>query len=149
MITALHLVDPEQPVYEVRPMAQVVEQSLSGRWLNTTLLTAFALMSLLLSCIGIYGVVAFGVTQQTREFGVRLALGAGRIGIAAFVLRRGFTMAAIGSLFGLILAALLARAMSTMLYGVPSLDGRFRGGDRGVADGGPGRATSLPAAPRR
>ena len=122
VINAIHIVDPEQPVYDVRPMEQVVQSSLAGRWLNTTLLAAFALMSLLLSCIGVYGVVAFGVTQQTREFGVRLALGASRKGIAAFVLRRGFAMAAGGSVFGLVLAALLARAMSGMLFGVPAID---------------------------
>jgi len=122
IVNAIHAVDPEQPVYDARPLDEVIARSLSGRWLNTALLVSFALMSLLLSCIGVYGVVAFGVTQQTREFGVRLALGASRNGIAAFVLRRGLTMATAGSMAGLILAALLARAMSTMLYGVPALD---------------------------
>jgi predicted permease len=122
IVNAIHVVDPEQPVYDARPLEEVVERSLGARWLNTTLLIVFALMTLVLSCIGLYGVVAFGVTQQTREFGVRLALGASRGGIAAFVLRRGFMMAAVGSAFGLVLAALLARAMTGLLFGIPPLD---------------------------
>jgi predicted permease len=122
IVNAIHVVDPEQPVYDARPLAEVVERSLSARWLNTTLLVTFALMSLVLSCIGLYGVVAFGVAQQTREFGVRLALGASRSGIAVFVLRRGLAMAAIGSLFGLVLAVFVARAMTGMLFGIPALD---------------------------
>jgi putative ABC transport system permease protein len=122
IINAIHRVDPEQPVYDVRPLEDVVRSSLSGRWLNTTLLVTFALMSLVLSCIGLYGVVAFGVAQQTREFGVRLALGASRNGIAAFVVRRGVTMAAAGAGVGLVLAIMLARALNGMLFGVGTLD---------------------------
>ncbi len=74
------------------------------------------------SAIGVYGVIAFGVTRQRREFGIRLALGASRSGIATAVLWRGLTMAAIGVAVGLVLAAALTRGMSSMLFGVATTD---------------------------
>jgi putative ABC transport system permease protein len=122
VINAIHIVDPEQPVYDVQTLDKVVERSLSARWLNTTLLGAFALMTLTLSCIGLYGVVAFGVTQQMREFGVRLALGATRSGIAGLVLRRGVIMAIAGSIAGLALSIFVTRSMSSMLFGIHAFD---------------------------
>jgi putative ABC transport system permease protein len=122
IVNALHVVDPEQPVYDVRPLEEVVERSLSGRWLNTVVLTAFAVMSLALCCIGLYGVVAFGVAQQTREFGVRLALGASRRAIAASVLKRAMTVTGIGVAIGLVLAIALARSITSLLFGISAAD---------------------------
>jgi ABC-type antimicrobial peptide transport system permease subunit len=122
IVQAIRDVDPEQPVYDVRTMDDVVQRSLGQRWLNMILIGAFASISLVLCCIGVYGVIAFGVARQRREFGIRLALGASRRGIATLVLSRGLLLAAIGAVAGLAMAALLARSMSSMLYGVNAND---------------------------
>jgi putative ABC transport system permease protein len=115
---AIREVDPEQPVYDVRTMSDVVDRSTAQRRLSTLLLAAFASMSLLLTTIGVYGVIAYGVTQQIREFGIRMAFGAARSDVTRLVLRRGATLAAGGTLIGLAVAALLTRAMASLLYGV-------------------------------
>jgi putative ABC transport system permease protein len=122
IIRALHDVDPEQPVYDVRSMEEVVERTLSQRWLNTALLAAFAMAALLLSSIGLYGVIAFGVTQRTREFGIRLALGADRLDITRHVVRQGAMLALVGAIIGLAMAALLTQGMRSLLYGIDSAD---------------------------
>jgi putative ABC transport system permease protein len=119
---AIHEVDPEQPVYDVRTMSDVVERSLGQRWLNMALLVTFAIAALLLCAIGIYGVIAFGVTRQQREFGIRLALGATRSMIAGGVLRNGLTLASIGTALGLVIAAAITRTMQSLLYGVSAGD---------------------------
>jgi predicted permease len=118
VVRAIHEIDPEQPVYDVRTMDEWVNRSLGQRWMNMTLVSVFATVSLALSAIGVYGVIAFGVTRQRREFGIRMALGASRRGIAALVLSRGLILAGIGTVAGLAMAALLARSMNSMLYGV-------------------------------
>lgn len=122
VIRAVHDIDAEQPVYDVRPMTEVVERSLGQRWMNMVLVGGFAGVAVLLSAIGVYGVIAFGVAQQRREFGIRLALGASRRGIAGAVVNRGLTLAAIGAMAGLAMALALTRAMGAMLYGVRATD---------------------------
>jgi putative ABC transport system permease protein len=119
---AIRAVDPEQPVYDVRTMQDVVDRSLRQRWLSMALILTFAVSALLLCAIGVYGVIAFGVTRQRREFGIRLALGASRSGIACSVVRSGMLMAGIGIAAGLILAIALTRAMTSMLFGVDATD---------------------------
>ena len=115
-------IDPEQPVYDVRPLADVIDRSLARRWLQTSLLTVFAGLALLLASIGVYGVIAYGVGQRVREFGIRLALGARRRDIVAMVLGRGARTTAIGIVLGLIAAGVTSRAVSTLLFGVTPLD---------------------------
>jgi putative ABC transport system permease protein len=122
VVAAIRDVDPEQPVYDVRTMNEVVERSTVQRWLNTVLLAAFASMSLLLTTVGVYGVIAYGVTQQIREFGIRMALGAARSDVTRLVLRRGATLAVGGTLIGLAAAVFLTRAMGSLLYGVKPSD---------------------------
>ncbi len=122
VVRAIHAIDPEQPVYDVRTMDEWVFRSLAQRWMNMTLVSAFASAALTLCAIGVYGVIAFGVTRQRREFGIRLALGASRGGIATAVLARGLTMAAIGIALGLVMAVALTRGMASMLFGVASTD---------------------------
>ena len=119
---AVRSVDPEQPLYDVRTMDEVVERSLAQRWLNTALLAAFAAASLLLASVGVYGVVAFGVARRLREFGIRIALGAGRADLTRLVLGQGARLAAAGITAGLAGAALLSRAMESLVYGVGARD---------------------------
>ncbi len=122
IVAAVREVDRDQPVYDVRSMDAVVEWSLAQRWLNTTLLTAFACVALLLSSVGLYGVIAFGVTRQAREFGIRLALGANRSDVTRHVVRQGAMLAIGGAAIGLAAAALLTQGLQGMLYGVQTND---------------------------
>ncbi len=119
---AVRDVDPEQPIYGVRTLGAVVDRSLGERWLQTILLATFAGAALLLASVGAYGVIAYGVGQRTREFGVRMALGAGRHNVMGMVLRRGATLFALGALTGLVLASVTVRVLSTLVYGVAPHD---------------------------
>jgi putative ABC transport system permease protein len=122
VVRAIHEIDPEQPVYDLRTMAEWVDRSLGQRWMNMALLSTFATVALSLCAIGVYGVIAFGVTRQRREFGIRLALGASRGGIAAAVVSHGMKMAATGIAIGLAMAIVLTRSMTSMLFGVSAGD---------------------------
>jgi predicted permease len=119
---AIHSVDPDQPVYDVRPMRDVLARSLSQRWLSTAMLSAFAAVSLALAGIGLYGVVALGVTRRSREFAIRLALGAERSNIFGLVLGEGARIAVLGAVSGVPLAIVLARALDSLLFGVTARD---------------------------
>jgi putative ABC transport system permease protein len=119
---AIRSVDPDQPVYDARTLDTVVDRSLAQRWLQTALLGAFAAIALLLASIGVYGVIAYGVGQRRREFGIRLALGARRGEIVALVVRRGTVLFAAGAAIGLAAAAATGRVISTLLYQVTSFD---------------------------
>ncbi len=114
--------DPEQPVYDARTLDEVLSRSVSQRWLAMALVGSFASMALFLSCVGVYGVMAFGVSRQRREFGIRLALGATRREVASAVVNRGLTLAAVGIVIGLVIAAAVTRGMQAFLYGVTASD---------------------------
>lgn len=122
IVEAIRSLDPEQPVYDVRTMDEVLNRTTTQRWLNATLVTAFALLALLLASVGLYGVVIYGVTRQTREFGVRLALGAQRSDITRLVLGRGVKLAAGGAVIGLAATLATTKTIESLLYGVQPLD---------------------------
>ena len=122
IIAAIREVDRDQPVYDVQTMTEVVAQSLSYRWLNMTLLTIFAGVSLLLATIGIYGVIAYTASQRQREFGVRIALGAERRDIVRLVVGQGARLAAIGGIIGIGAALLVARVLEGLLYEIGTRD---------------------------
>ena len=86
------------------------------------LLAVFAGLALVLAAVGMFGVISYGVSQRTREFGVRLALGATSRDVLRGVLRRGVVLAAAGVLIGLVLAAATSRALSSLLFGVSTID---------------------------
>jgi ABC-type antimicrobial peptide transport system, permease component len=85
----VNLLDPDQPVAEVRPMQSIVAGSMTQQRFTTSLLGVFALLAVSMSCVGLYGVVAFFVTRRTREFGIRMALGAHRANVARQVIGQG------------------------------------------------------------
>jgi len=115
---AVATIDPEQPIADVRTMDEWMARSLEGRRSPMLLLTLFGGVALMLSAIGIYGVLAFGVAQRAREFGIRQALGADRRDILSLVLRQGLRTAAIGVGFGLLFSVALARYLRSLLFGV-------------------------------
>jgi predicted permease len=115
---AVRGIDPEQPLADVRTMDQWVARSLQNRRTPTTLLAVFGLLALVLSAIGIYGVLAFGVAQRAREFGIRHALGADRGSILALVLKEGLRTAGIGVAIGAAASFALTRYLQSLLFGV-------------------------------
>jgi len=122
VIAQIRALDPDQPVYNVFTMEDIVDRSLSQRRLNAVLVAVFAGVSLLLAAIGIYGVVAYSVQQRVREFGIRLALGANRRDVTRIVVLRAAAIACIGSVLGLGAAAALGRFLQTMLFEVSATD---------------------------
>ena len=119
---AVRAVDGDQPIYQVEPMAQVVESSLGQPRFHSTLLTGFALAALMLACLGIYGVMAQTVAGRAREFGVRLAMGATAGDLKRLVLRQTGLLAGVGLLGGVLSALLLTRIVRTLLYEVSPAD---------------------------
>ncbi len=111
-------VDPDLPVYSVASMNEVLDRSLASRRFSAELVGGFAGVALLLASIGIYGLLAYMVSQRSREIGLRLALGATRADIVKLTVVRGFILAAIGVAAGLLLAASTASLMASVLYGV-------------------------------
>jgi putative ABC transport system permease protein len=118
----VHQVDPDQPIANVRTMDQVLGEQTSSRRLGMTLLTIFAGLALLLSSLGIYGVLAYFVVQHTQEIGVRLALGAQRRDIFALILKKGMSLTLIGVAIGLFASFALTRLMTSLLFGVSTTD---------------------------
>ena len=113
---AVHAVDPNQPVEAVQTLSDLRAEALAAPRLTATLLGVFAALALLVTLAGIGGVIATSVTQRTREFGVRMALGANRGTVLAMVLRQGLSLVVIGLLFGIGGALAGGRVLSSYLY---------------------------------
>ena len=122
VVREVHAVDPTVAVYDVRTMEGRVYDSLARQRFATTMLTAFAVFALILAAVGVYGVMSFQVTQSSHDIGVRIALGARSGNILHLVVRQGMMLAAAGIGVGLAGAALLTRAMATLLFGVGAHD---------------------------
>jgi predicted permease len=114
--------DPDLPIYKMRTMGQRVEASLAERRFSMLLLTALAVLALGLAAIGIYGVMAYLVSQGTRELGIRVALGATPHDLLMLVVRQGMLVAAAGTILGLAGAFALTRFMRALLFGVHTSD---------------------------
>ncbi len=114
--------DPRLPIYDVRAMGTYVEAARATRRFTMLLAAAFAASALALTCIGVYGVLAYAVAVRRHEFGVRRALGADTVQVMREVLREGLTFAVAGSAAGLAGAAIAARLLQSQLYAVHPRD---------------------------
>src|SRR3989449_935750 len=119
IVTAL---DRDQPISDIRTMDQRIGQSLASRRFNMLLLGLFAALALVLAAVGIYGVVAYTVTERTHEIGVRLALGAQPRDVLAMLVGQGMTLAAAGAAIGIVIAVALTRVMAGLLFGISPTD---------------------------
>lgn len=121
---AIWAVDPNQPIRRVEPMSDVLASSLAESRFLTTVMAAFACLALILAAVGLYGVIAQGVSQRAREIGVRVALGARRADIRRLVIGEALRVTAIGLVAGMGGAFLLARVLASQLFGVGVADPR-------------------------
>jgi putative ABC transport system permease protein len=118
----IHAVDPDQPISNIATMGEVLTERTGARRLGMILLMMFAGLALLLASLGIYGVLSFFVAQQTREIGIRLALGAQLRDILRLVMKKGMGAALLGVAIGLVAAFALTRLMASLLFGVSATD---------------------------
>ena len=114
--------DPAVPAAQVSEMAAIVSQSVADRRLNVVLVTAFGLLALILAVVGLFGVVAFNVTQRAREMGLRMALGASRASVLRMVLLNGARMLLFGTAAGIAATLALGPRLATLLYEVQPHD---------------------------
>jgi len=120
--SAIWSVDKDQAILHVATMDNLLAASAAERKFVLALFETFAIIALVLAAIGIYGVLSFAVTERFREIGIRSALGASRRDILALILYQGMALAVMGCAVGLLAAALIAQAMTTLLFGVSRLD---------------------------
>jgi putative ABC transport system permease protein len=114
--------DPEQPLYDIRTLAELRDTSIAPHRINLILLGVFAGLALTLAMIGLYGLLAYSVTQRQRELGVRMALGAQRGDVLKLILGHGMFLTLLGVLIGLGSSFALTRLLSTLLYGIKPTD---------------------------
>ncbi len=119
---AVSSIDSELPVFGPRTMESAVAASIGKQRLSATLIGGFSVLALFLAALGLYGVLAYSVTERTREIGIRIALGAPRAKIFGLIVRRGMTLVAIGLSIGITLAILCGPLFQHFLYGVASQD---------------------------
>ena len=115
-------IDPEVAASQIRPMDRYLSDAVAPRRFSLSLMAAFALAALALALTGIYAVVAYSVSQRSREMGIRVALGASRSSIVWLVIGHGIRFVLIGLVLGIAMAAGATRLLSTMLFGLPAMD---------------------------
>ncbi|MGE5101773.1 MAG: ADOP family duplicated permease [Deltaproteobacteria bacterium] len=125
---AVREIDPTLPVFDARPMTAVVSAATAQLTFIILILGGAVAVTLVLGAVGLYGVLAYVVTLRTRELGIRIALGASPREVALGLMRYGITLALFGSAFGLVIFALVARYLRTLLFGVATTDPLTLGG---------------------
>ena len=119
---ALTRFDPTLPLDDIRPVSYLVDRAVSPRRFITQLLSAFAVVALVLAALGIYGVIAASVTARTREIGIRMALGAAPATVRRALLGEAALLAGVGVLAGVIVAVGVSRVVSSLAFGVSAID---------------------------
>jgi predicted permease len=122
---AIWEVDKEQPVFDAIPLSALAAQSVSLRRVSAILVASFAGLALLLAAVGLYGLMAYSVTQRTHEIGIRMALGARHEDVLRLLVQKGMYVVVIGEVIGLAAAILLSRSVAGFLYGVSPGDPRI------------------------
>ena len=122
MRAEIHGVDPQLAIFNTESLEAILRQSLGDRRFNMILLGAFALLALSLASVGIYGVISYGVSRRTHEFGIRMSLGADPRRLRYHVLTQGLRLTVVGLAIGLVGAIAAARAIAGLLYGVAAVD---------------------------
>jgi putative ABC transport system permease protein len=114
--------DSNLPMYDVQSLERIVSESVARPRFYMLLLTSFAAVALVLSAVGIYGVIAYLVTMRTRELGIRIALGASHADVLRLVMGEGVRVTLVGLAIGIAGALLLSRLLATLLFGVAPTD---------------------------
>lgn len=122
LVAAARLVNPVVPVYGARTMTEQLHSILAPQLSGVWLLGVFSLLALVVAAVGIYGIVAFSVSQRTREIGIRMALGAGGTSVMQLVVGANLGFVAAGVVVGVALSLVLARSMTSFLFGVAATD---------------------------
>jgi predicted permease len=120
--TTVHALDSQLPITRLRSMEQVMSQSIAPRRFYLILVIAFAVSAIVLAAVGLYGVVAYAVQQRTREFGIRMSLGAARYDVLKLLLRWALSMVAFGVITGIVGSLAIARVLSGFLFGIKPTD---------------------------
>ena len=119
---AVYEIDKDQPVGSIKPLEEIVADSIARQRFAMTLLTVFSLVALVIAAVGIYGVMAYNVTQRTSELGIRMALGARPIDVLRLVLAQGGKLIGLGLFLGLVIALAGSRAIESMLFATSAHD---------------------------
>lgn len=119
---AVWSVDKDQPVANIESMEHIVASAVARQRFSMLLLAVFAGLALLLAAVGIYGVMSYTVAQQTREIGIRIALGARRSDVLTMTVMQGLRLVGVGLIFGLAIAFVLTRIMASLLFGISATD---------------------------
>jgi putative ABC transport system permease protein len=119
---AMREIDPALAIYELRTFEQALERETQSGYIITSLYVAFAVIALLLAAAGLYGVIAYTVSQRTQEIGIRIALGAVPRDVQRMVFRQAGRLIVIGAVLGLVASALIAASVRSVLYGVSPFD---------------------------
>ena len=115
-------IDADQPVYRVQSLQDLMEDTVAQPRFNSSLLAVFAGVALLLAAVGVFGVVSYSVSQQTRELGIRMALGANARRVRAMIIRRGAVIVGLGIVIGVTTAAAISRLLENLWFGVSAMD---------------------------
>jgi putative ABC transport system permease protein len=115
-------IDPDLPIYEVKPLSQVITESIVGISYVAAMMAGIGIIALVLASVGVYGVMSYSVSERTHEMGIRMAMGASQGAINRLVVGNGMLLTTIGIAIGLPLAFALARALSSLLFGVTASD---------------------------
>jgi putative ABC transport system permease protein len=115
-------IDNNQPVYDVKSLAQRVDDAVAVSRSLMVLFAAFALLALVLGAVGIYGIVSYSVTQRTHEIGIRMALGARAANVLSLIMKNGLTLVLAGIVIGVGSALMLTRFLATLLFGIEPTD---------------------------